>query len=183
MNGKRAFYRSQLNLLKPFVDKCSLNLVRRTQDKIGRLMANSYKDAVDAEVITVEGVRCAMLTPKEELSAGVILYLHGGGYVAGNLDYAKGFGTVLAYVCLQLSTDLLLSTPILQRLTTLWRRTVIFFPRDTSRAELCSAVTAQAAVFATLFAKSCVTRAELCLQVLLPYPLGPTLHPRANPIR
>lgn len=99
MNGKRAFYRSQLNLLKPFVDKCSLNLVRRTQDKIGRLMANSYKDAVDAETITVDGIKCAMLTPREELSAGIILYLHGGGYVAGNLDYANGFGTVLAGRC------------------------------------------------------------------------------------
>lgn len=99
MNGKRAFYRSQLNLLKPFVDMCSLSTVRKTQDKIGVLMAQSYKDDVDCETVTVGEITCAMLTPREELSTGVILYLHGGGYVAGNLDYAKGFGSMLAVKC------------------------------------------------------------------------------------
>lgn len=99
MNGKRAFYRSQLSLLMPLVDRVSLNLVRRTQDKIGRLMAHSYKDCVDCENVKVGEINCAMLTPREELSGGVILYLHGGGYVAGNLEYANGFGTVLAGRC------------------------------------------------------------------------------------
>ena len=93
---KSAFFRSQLRLLKPFVAKCSLGVVRRTQDKLGTLMANLCKEEVGCEYITVGSMKCAMLTPKEILSGGVILYLHGGGYVAGNLDYAKGFGTVLA---------------------------------------------------------------------------------------
>lgn len=99
MNKKRAFYRSQLNLLKPFAAKCSLSLVRRTQDSIGKLMANSYKNDVKYEQIKVGSLNCAMLTPKEELSSGVILYLHGGGYACGNLDYAGGFGSMLAVKC------------------------------------------------------------------------------------
>ena len=99
MNGKRAFYRSQLNLIKPFVDRCSLTTVRRAQDSVGKLMANSYKDQVTSEKILVENIKCAMLVPKDELSGGVILYLHGGGYVAGNLDYAGGFGSSLAVKC------------------------------------------------------------------------------------
>ncbi len=99
MNGKRAFYRSQLSLLKPFVEKCSLATVRRSQDKIGVLMAQSYKDEVGCEAVTVGNLSCAMLTPTEELSTGIILYLHGGGYVGGNLDYAKGFGSMLAARC------------------------------------------------------------------------------------
>lgn len=99
MNGKRSFFRSQLNLLKPFVEKCSLSTVRRTQDKIGKLMAHSYLDSIKSEIVRVGDIKCAMITPNEELSSGVILYLHGGGYVAGNLDYACGFGTVLAGRC------------------------------------------------------------------------------------
>lgn len=99
MNRKRAFYRSQLNIFKPFVERCSLNTVRRAHDGIGRLMSSSYKDKVSIETLTVNNVKCAMLTPKEELSSGVVLYLHGGGYVAGNLDYACGFGSVLAAKC------------------------------------------------------------------------------------
>ena len=99
MNGKTALFRSQLNILKPFVEKCSLSTVRRAQDKIGRMMANSYKTQVVTEKIRLENIRCAMLTPLDELTDGVILYLHGGGFVAGNLDYALGFGSVLAVKC------------------------------------------------------------------------------------
>ncbi len=99
VNKKRALYRSQLNILKPFVEKCSLATVRRGQDGIGKLMANSYKDQVTVERVKVGDINCAMLSPKDELSHGVVLYLHGGGYVAGNLDYASGFGSALAVRC------------------------------------------------------------------------------------
>ena len=99
MSGKQAFIRSQLGLIKPFVEKCSLSVVRKTQDSIGKLTAVSYKDQVRTENIKVGHLNCAMLTPADELSGGVILYLHGGGFVAGNLDYAKGFGSMLAVKC------------------------------------------------------------------------------------
>ena len=99
MNKRRAIYRSQLNLLKPFVSKCSLSVVRKSQDKVGKLMAGSFKDQVNVEKVRVGDINCAMLTPKEELSSGVVLYLHGGGYVAGNLDYALGFASMLAVKC------------------------------------------------------------------------------------
>ncbi len=99
MSGKTDFFRSQLNILSPLMDKCSLSTVRKGQDKIGKLMSNSYKDRVKTEKIRVGDITCAMLTPKDELTDGVILYLHGGGYVAGNLDYALGFGSALAVKC------------------------------------------------------------------------------------
>lgn len=99
MNGKTTFFRSQLNIFKPFVDKCSLATVRRAQDSIGKLMANSYKEQVAIEKIKVEEIVCAMLTPHDVLTDGVIIYLHGGGYVGGNLDYALGFGSALAARC------------------------------------------------------------------------------------
>ncbi len=99
MNGKRAFYRSQLSIFKPFVEKCSLSTVRRAQDGVGKLMAGSYKDQVSVEHILVGDMRCVMLSPKDATSAGVMLYLHGGGYVAGNLDYAIGCASLLAVKC------------------------------------------------------------------------------------
>lgn len=99
MNRKRALIRSQLNILKPFVAKCSLSTVRRAQEGVGRLMAGSYKDRVSIEYVHVGDMKCAMLTPKEELSGGVVLYIHGGGYACGNLDYALGFASMLAVKC------------------------------------------------------------------------------------
>ncbi|NLU24925.1 MAG: alpha/beta hydrolase [Clostridiales bacterium] len=41
----------------------------------------------------------AWILPKDERRQGIILYLHGGGYTCGDLDYAKGFGATLASEC------------------------------------------------------------------------------------
>ena len=62
-------------------------------------MARSSKEQVERRFFQIGHINCAMLTPKEELSNGVILYLHGGGYVSGNLDYACGFSGLLAAKC------------------------------------------------------------------------------------
>ena len=96
---KQAFLRSQLTLLKPFLSNCSLATVRRGQDQLGRLMAGTQKGEVRCEDFTLGQIDCSMLVPRDEISGGVILYLHGGGYTAGNLTYAKGFGTILAAKC------------------------------------------------------------------------------------
>jgi len=62
-------------------------------------MVSLHKNYVDTEYVSVGEISCAMLTPKDELSTGIILYLHGGGYTSGNLSYAKGFGATLAAKC------------------------------------------------------------------------------------
>jgi len=91
--------RSQLMLLKPFLSSCSLATARKGQEKIGKLMAHSHKNDVEYEDIIIGAVKASLIRPKDEVSSGIILYLHGGGYTAGNLHYAKGFGTVLASKC------------------------------------------------------------------------------------
>ena len=91
--------RSQLALLKPFITGCSLATVRKWQDTIGKLMANNHKNDVEYHELTIGECEASLITPKDELSSGVILYLHGGGYTAGNLHFAKGFSTVLAAEC------------------------------------------------------------------------------------
>ena len=99
MNSKHSFMRSQLNILKPFVAKCSLSTLRRSQEGVERLMARSYKDMVRVEHSKIGDMRCAMITPKEELLGGVVLYIHGGGYCCGGIDYSMGFASMLAAKC------------------------------------------------------------------------------------
>lgn len=91
--------RSRLKLLKPFIDGCSLSTIRVWQDRIGMLMAASHKDGVTFEDFSVGNMPACMIKPRDEVSTGVILYLHGGGYTCGDLDYAKGFAAILAARC------------------------------------------------------------------------------------
>ncbi|MBQ8858762.1 MAG: alpha/beta hydrolase fold domain-containing protein [Clostridia bacterium] len=91
--------RSQLTLLKPFLASCSLSTVRRGQETIGKLMAAPNRGDVSYDDFKIGDMPCSMITPADEVSPGVILYLHGGGFVAGGLTYAKGFGSALAAKC------------------------------------------------------------------------------------
>ncbi len=94
LSGK--ILRSQLNLLKPFVSGCSLETARAWQDRLGELKFRSNKKDVGIKEYRFENFRGAMLSPKGTLRDGVILYLHGGGYTCGGLEYAMGFGSTLA---------------------------------------------------------------------------------------
>ena len=93
------FLRSQLSLIKPFLAGCSLETARRSQDRVGKLMSHAHKETTEKTLLTVGHMECALITPKDVLMDGIVLYLHGGGFVAGNLDYACGFGTILAAKC------------------------------------------------------------------------------------
>ena len=63
---------------------------------IGQLMESKYKDQVIIKEHSFERFDSAWIMPRDERRAGVILYLHGGGYTCGDLDYATGFGSMLA---------------------------------------------------------------------------------------
>ncbi len=91
--------RSQLNFFKPFVANCSLEVTRKGQDKLGELMEAIHKKDVIVRDYRFERFESAWLIPRDERRSGVILYLHGGGYTCGDLDYAKGFGATLADEC------------------------------------------------------------------------------------
>lgn len=91
--------RSQLNFFKPFVAKCTLETTRKGQDKLGELMEAIHKKDVIVKDHAFTDFDGAWVLPKDERRSGVILYLHGGGYTCGDLDYAKGFGSTLAAEC------------------------------------------------------------------------------------
>ena len=91
--------RSQLNFFKPFVAGCSLEVTRKGQDKLGELMSALHKREVLIRDHDFEHFQGAWVMPKDERRSGVVLYLHGGGYTCGSLDYAKGFAATLASEC------------------------------------------------------------------------------------
>ena len=91
--------RSQLNFFKPFVAGCSLEVTRKGQDKLGELMSALHKREVLIRDHDFERFQGAWVMPKDERRSGVMLYLHGGGYTCGSLDYAKGFAATLASEC------------------------------------------------------------------------------------
>lgn len=88
--------RNQIKLLKPIITGCSIETARAAQDKLGKLMMAVRRKDLEHSHISFSSFEAAFLRLREASAAGVILYLHGGGYVAGDLDYAKGFGSVLA---------------------------------------------------------------------------------------
>ena len=91
--------RAQLQLLKPLLDSASLELSRKGQHKLGEIAEHLYRKQVLIKSHNFPAFEGAWVLPKDERRQGVILYLHGGGYTCGDLEYAKGFGSTLAVRC------------------------------------------------------------------------------------
>lgn len=99
MRAFTKFIKTQLSFFKGITSTCSLDTARKNHDRMGKLMISSLKSGVKYEDLTIGEFDACMITPKDQLSNGVILYIHGGGFTCGDIDYAKGFGTVLASKC------------------------------------------------------------------------------------
>ena len=91
--------RSQLNFFKPLAENCSLELTRKGQDKLGELMTAMHRRETFSREHDFRNFQGAWIMPKDQRRTGVILYLHGGGYTCGSLEYAKGFASTLATEC------------------------------------------------------------------------------------
>ncbi len=90
------FIRRQLEITRPIVDASGLQLSRSVQDKIGRLMRFKNRADVVLQDMEKEGIKMSLVIPRDEVRTGLIIYIHGGGYTAGGLDYAKGFASTLS---------------------------------------------------------------------------------------
>lgn len=88
--------RNQLLRLKPILNNCSLETCRKGQDKIGELALTVNRKEVQVKPHDFSRFQGAWVLPRDLRRQGVILYLHGGGYACGGLEYALGFGSVLA---------------------------------------------------------------------------------------
>lgn len=91
------FVRKQLELLKPFITGCSLAASRAGQAAIGELISIPLRKEERFERIAFPEFECGLVTPNTAADPDcALIYIHGGGYTAGNLDYARGFSSVLA---------------------------------------------------------------------------------------
>jgi len=88
--------KKQLALVKPFVKNLSLKTIRKAQNFIGEQMESKYRSQVVQKKHTFEDFEASWVIPKDVRREGVILYLHGGGFTCGGLEYALGFGSMLA---------------------------------------------------------------------------------------
>ncbi|MGM9643257.1 MAG: alpha/beta hydrolase fold domain-containing protein [Eubacteriales bacterium] len=90
------FMRKQIELIFPKIDNYSLDRLRKAQDMSGSLMRRLAGRSLEIEKTQFERFEAAWVFPPQRKSDTVILYLHGGGYTCGNIDYAIGFASTLA---------------------------------------------------------------------------------------
>ena len=91
------FLKTQLKLIKPISTAAGIKACRAAQAQFGVLMSVSKLGNDAFHDVAFPDFEACMISPLESLKTDyVILYLHGGGYTAGNLAYARGFGAVLA---------------------------------------------------------------------------------------
>lgn len=69
---------------------------RRAQEKIGKLLEKIHDQNLIYQTVMFRNFIGSWVAPREQVHDGVLIYLHGGGYCCGNLEYAKGFASVLA---------------------------------------------------------------------------------------
>ena len=91
--------RRELLLLKSMMSNCSLKTIRKGQDLTGELMEAKFRQDVWIRRHDFPAFDGAWVIPRDHRRQGVILYLHGGGYTCGSVDYATGFGAALAAQC------------------------------------------------------------------------------------
>jgi len=96
MGLSAGFIRSQLQLLKPLLDNLNLDAARKGQTRIGELMRFLHRQEVSVRRHDFPEFQSGWVLPRDKRRQGVILYLHGGGYTCGDLDYALGFASTLS---------------------------------------------------------------------------------------
>lgn len=96
MPSKRAVsMREQLRFLKPLTSKIDIKAARAGQDAFGALSASVNARKLRFYTVTFGIFDACSISRRKNGNHKVILYLHGGGYVIGDLKYASGFGSVL----------------------------------------------------------------------------------------
>ncbi|MEA5058468.1 MAG: alpha/beta hydrolase [Candidatus Pelethousia sp.] len=91
-----SFFRKQLKKLQSFTEDEPLAAERRAQDFIGVLLQKIQHPDVRFCPLAFDRFQAAMALPSSLDCSGAVLYLHGGGYCCGGIEYAKGFGATLA---------------------------------------------------------------------------------------
>ena len=76
-----------------------LETARKGQTRLGELMRFLHRKEVVIKHHSFSDFDGAWVLPRDKRRQGVILYLHGGGYTCGDLNYALGFASTLSAEC------------------------------------------------------------------------------------
>lgn len=88
--------RSRLAVLRPLLGSCSLATLRKGQELMGSMVEAKHRSRVMIREHPFAQFSGAWIVPKDMRREGVMLYLHGGGYACGEMEYATGFGAMLS---------------------------------------------------------------------------------------
>ncbi len=88
--------KAQISLLNPLLNNMDLETMRRLQDGLAALGARVKAGQVVTCREDLGKCEAAWVFPLSGTVRKAILYLHGGAFTAGTLDYAQGFGSMLA---------------------------------------------------------------------------------------
>lgn len=92
------YMRGNIRLIRPLIYRLNIKTARNFQDKVGALETRMVASKVTQTTVDLGGFKACLVAPKHasRQDGRVILYLHGGGYVSGDLKYACGFAGMLA---------------------------------------------------------------------------------------
>lgn len=93
------FIRKRLEKALDRTESLPLNKLRREQDILGKLLAYTERKKCTEKELSFPTFKAALVSPDTEKFDGIVLYLHGGGFTCGGIEYAKGFASVIASVC------------------------------------------------------------------------------------
>lgn len=88
--------RGQIKLLSPLITGATLEQSRKSQDALGKLGTRALADKVHYKPLRFPHFDASWAIPMAGTVRKAVVYLHGGGYTAGGLDYAQAFGGLLA---------------------------------------------------------------------------------------
>lgn len=87
--------RKKLEKLKPILNGCSIKAARMGQEMLGAISSIGKKES--CEKLIFPNFKCGVITPEALTDENAVLvYIHGGGYIAGGLEYAKGYASYLS---------------------------------------------------------------------------------------
>ncbi|NLW20756.1 MAG: alpha/beta hydrolase [Clostridiales bacterium] len=88
--------KAQISLLNPLINALTLDTQRKLQDSLGTLGSRAAANKTGSHEVALAHCQAAWVFPLQGQVRGAALYLHGGAYTSGSLDYARGFGGMLA---------------------------------------------------------------------------------------
>ena len=88
--------KGQIALMNPLLQRLDVKKSRDLQEGLGRLQQRAVGERVRFEDVLFDHFEASWALPEKGSKTHALLYLHGGAYTAGEIDYSRGFGGAIA---------------------------------------------------------------------------------------